>query len=218
MNLAKFINFQVGKPSLLILGAIAALLTPFQPVQAAVIFQDNFDSESLGTKTNANGLTNWTVTDGSIDVIGPGFFDFLPGNGRYLDLDGTTRNAGKITSKTAFSFHPGDVITLEFDLSGNRRGGNDSVTVSLGSLFNQTFTLASSDPFTTYTQTINVTSATNAQLMFNHAGGDNLGLLLDDVSLTVQAVPEPLTILGAGTAIAFGTAFKRKLSKKSKKK
>ncbi|ACB50218.1 hypothetical protein cce_0867 [Crocosphaera subtropica ATCC 51142] len=28
------------------------------------------------------------------------------------------------------------------------------------------------------------------------------------------AVPEPLTILGAGSAIAFGTAFKRKLGKK----
>ncbi|MDJ0844669.1 PEP-CTERM sorting domain-containing protein [Crocosphaera sp.] len=29
----------------------------------------------------------------------------------------------------------------------------------------------------------------------------------------VSAVPEPLTILGAGTAIAFGTGFKRKLGK-----
>ncbi len=29
-----------------------------------------------------------------------------------------------------------------------------------------------------------------------------------------NAVPEPLTILGAGTAVAFGTAFKRKLGKK----
>ena len=36
---------------------------------------------------------------------------------------------------------------------------------------------------------------------------------------TGQTVPEPLTILGAGTAVAFGTSFKRKLAKaKSKKK
>ena len=35
----------------------------------------------------------------------------------------------------------------------------------------------------------------------------------------VEPVPEPLTILGAGTAVAFGTSFKRKLAKaKSKKK
>lgn len=33
----------------------------------------------------------------------------------------------------------------------------------------------------------------------------------------VETVPEPLTILGAGTAIAFGTGFKRKLAKAKKK-
>ena len=33
----------------------------------------------------------------------------------------------------------------------------------------------------------------------------------------VQPVPEPLTILGAGTAIAFGAGFKRKLAKVKKK-
>ena len=32
-----------------------------------------------------------------------------------------------------------------------------------------------------------------------------------------QAVPEPLTILGAGTAIGFGTTFKRKLAQTKKK-
>ncbi len=32
-----------------------------------------------------------------------------------------------------------------------------------------------------------------------------------------EAVPEPLTLLGAGTALGFGTFFKRELSKKQKK-
>ena len=32
-----------------------------------------------------------------------------------------------------------------------------------------------------------------------------------------HAVPEPLTILGAGVAIAFGATFKRKLAKAKKK-
>ena len=32
-----------------------------------------------------------------------------------------------------------------------------------------------------------------------------------------QPVPEPLTILGAGTAIGFGAFFKRKLAKKNQK-
>ena len=36
-------------------------------------------------------------------------------------------------------------------------------------------------------------------------------------SMTIQAVPEPITMLGAGAAIAFGGAFKRKLGKKDGK-
>ncbi|MDJ0729999.1 MAG: PEP-CTERM sorting domain-containing protein [Crocosphaera sp.] len=36
-------------------------------------------------------------------------------------------------------------------------------------------------------------------------------------SMSLEAVPEPLTILGAGAAVAFGGAFKRKLGKKNKK-
>ena len=37
------------------------------------------------------------------------------------------------------------------------------------------------------------------------------------VNTNVAPIPEPLTILGAGTAIAFGTGFKRKLGKAKKK-
>lgn len=36
-------------------------------------------------------------------------------------------------------------------------------------------------------------------------------------NVRTSTIPEPLTILGAGTAIAFGTGFKRKLSKTKKK-
>lgn len=44
------------------------------------------------------------------------------------------------------------------------------------------------------------------------------GLLADAVAEAVpQPVPEPLTILGAGTALGFGSMFKRKLAKTSKK-
>ncbi len=37
------------------------------------------------------------------------------------------------------------------------------------------------------------------------------------VAFAITAVPEPRTIVGAGTAIAFGTGFKRKLAKAKKK-
>ncbi|EAZ91422.1 PEP-CTERM sorting domain-containing protein [Crocosphaera chwakensis] len=41
------------------------------------------------------------------------------------------------------------------------------------------------------------------------------GMTLDNVS--VNAVPEPLTILGAGSAIGFGVSFKRKLANRKNK-
>ena len=47
--------------------------------------------------------------------------------------------------------------------------------------------------------------------------GDGIGL--DDITIGTrqQVVPEPLTILGAGVAVAFGTGFKRKLANANKK-
>ena len=43
---------------------------------------------------------------------------------------------------------------------------------------------------------------------------------IEDKEISITPVPEPLTILGAGTALGFGTLFKRKLntSKKGKEK
>ncbi len=65
---------------------------------------------------------------------------------------------------------------------------------------------------------------TSATLKFPTAPGVVDGIGLDDLTIgtanqvvTNQAVPEPLTILGAGTAVAFGAGFKRKLNKSPKK-
>ena len=46
---------------------------------------------------------------------------------------------------------------------------------------------------------------------------DGSGAISGVVFTEFQAVPEPLTILGAGSAIAFGASFKRKLAKAKKK-
>ncbi len=55
---------------------------------------------------NYAGFANWDVLDGFVDLIGNGFFDLLPGNGLYVDLDGSTGDAGKLISKTTFTLDP----------------------------------------------------------------------------------------------------------------
>src|SRR3569833_300374 len=77
----------------------------------------------------------WTVTSGSVDLIGETptgtSFDFYPGNGGFVDLNGSTEQAGTIQSR--LSFAAGD-YTLAFDLGGNARDSVSKTTViSLGS-------------------------------------------------------------------------------------
>ncbi len=199
----------------LFLGLIS--FSSLQAEASIILLQDNFDSENGGSGAlNYNGFVNWDVTDGTVDLIGNGFFDFFPGNGLYLDMDGSSANAGTLQSKLVFDFNTGDTITLMFDILGQNPGftSDNVMTVSLGSLLSETFDVSNTG---TIIRTIDVTTDITTNLIFDHAGGDFGGLILDNVKLENTPVPEPLTILGAGTAVAFGAGFKRKLAKAKKK-
>jgi len=158
--------------------------TAFAPT--TVLLSDDFDTQNGGSGAgNFSSLTQWNITDGSIDLVGNGWADYLPGNGLYLDLDGETNNASRLESKTSFNFSTGDLITLNFALGGSQRGNTETVTVSLGTLWNETFALPSSQPFTTISRTFSITAASsNNKLIFDQEGGDNVGLFLDAVQLS----------------------------------
>ena len=97
--------------------------------EAVPLFSDNFDSETLAL--NYAGFANWTVSDGTVDLIGnPAFFDLLPGNGRYVDLDGSTSNAGVMTS-SALALTGGVTYDLTFSLAGSQRGDSNTVTYGI---------------------------------------------------------------------------------------
>lgn len=167
---------------------------------AGVIFQDNFDSELAPgvSQTNYTGFANWTVTNGTVDLISdPNIWNLncAGGTGKCVDLDGSSRNAGTLQS-IALTLNPG-TYTLSFDISGNQRGSaDDSMLVTLGGFVNDSFTLSSSDLWQTIVRDFTVTTLTTNNLIFNHDGGDNIGILLDNVSI----VPEPgtLALLGIG--------------------
>lgn len=161
-----------------------------------LLLYDNFNSEHGGTGVlNYNNFLNWDVVDGTVDLIGNGYFDFQPGYGLYVDMDGSTGNAGKLISKTTFSLAP-RLYELCFDLAGNHRNSayeQVTVQVAMGTLFNKSYTLTANAPFTTFTEIFQVNSLTDGKLTFEGYGGDNIGMLLDNVKFSV--IPEPGTLL-----------------------
>lgn len=211
----KSIVFQSLNKIGIALTALAAIgFASTNSVRAAsvtTLLQDNFNQENRRVGLlNYNQFANWNVIKQSVDLIGNGYFDFLPGNGLYVDMDGSTGQAGTIQSKTIFDFQPGDTVDLSFQLAGNQRNNvTDSVTVSLGNLFIETFSLPRSQGFTNFTRSFTVASITKATLDFKAIGGDNFGLLLDNVTLT-KSVPEPGSIMGLLAFGAFGATSLRK--------
>ena len=190
---------------------------------ATVLFTDNFNAENGGTGVlNYYGLSQWNVTSGSVDLIGnshgSNFYDFYPGNGLYLDMDGSTYHAGTIQTKTSFNFLPG-TYTLTFDLGGNHLGApTDSMllTVGLGSLFSKNYSLASGAPYALVTETFTVNTAATGSLIFNHAGVDNMGMILDNVTLSYAPVPEPGTMMLLGIGMLGMAVYgKRRMNKEA---
>jgi hypothetical protein len=190
-----------------------------------VAFTDGFDSENGGlSQLNYNTFANWSVSNGTVDLIRSGGFGIscFGGTGSCVDLDGSTSNAGVLTSSN-IAFSNGDLVEIAFRLSGNQRNASvDQVGVQFDfgqstdvldltksgdfGLFgpsdfvgvtgaNDSLTRAGGDPFGLYHLSFTSLTAGFMNLRFENLGGDNIGAILDAVTVSVgpQAVPEPST-------------------------
>ncbi|MFT3880074.1 MAG: PEP-CTERM sorting domain-containing protein [Gemmatales bacterium] len=193
---------------------------------------------------NFTGFSNWTVTRGSVDLVNlnGGARQYWFGNYQgatpsfsFVDLDGTSRHSGQITS-SALTLAPGN-YSLSFDAAGNlgRRPNSEGLTVRLNGLgITQHYELASSAGFTTKTIDFTVTNPATIDVSFANESddlstlNDDQGPLLANISLNgltagAVAVPEPATlILAGGGAVGLFIAHRfmpkrRKLKKKKKK-
>jgi Protein of unknown function (DUF642) len=197
------INWEQQQMNLLRSLAIALLgtLAFSAQSQAFTVFDDNFNANAVAL----NGTpANWTTVQGSVDLIGPSLFDLLPGNGVYVDMDGSTSAQGTISTTQSFSFQPGVTYTLSYDLAGSQRSnGNNSVDVSIpGVLSVPTQTLADSAGFQTFVQTFTVAAPILAQIVFAAVSSvsDDQGLLLDNVKLTAVPLPAAVWLMLSGIA------------------
>ena len=192
----------------------AALALACGSLGAQTLFFDDFNDEIRGLTRTPTG---WTLLNGTVDIIGSGpsgmLFDAWPGNGYYIDLDGGTNNAGLLASP-ALSFAAGTTYELSFDLAGSGIAPN---TMFYGIDFNSTTAMdvlrsvtLPSVPFTRFSLLFATPVAISGRVVFDHQGGDNNGLLLDNVRVAV-AIPEPGTwgLLLAGLGL-LGFAARRK--------
>ena len=182
------------------------------------LFEDNFDGQSQATNASLNG---WTVSNGTIDVIGaPNFFNLYPGNGNYLDMDGSNLNGGKISTVQTFDILAGVEYFISFSYGKNEQNGNltpeslnfgfDTLTplnlaltaASIGSLVNVTYSF------------ISATGANDVSLFFEDLGGDNQGVILDNVKLSAVPLPAaaPLFLMGLAGLGAMARRRRAKIS------
>ena len=190
--------------------AAAALLLGATTSHAAIEFSDDFDASVSGLNVVP---TSWTVTDGTVDVVGGGFCQ----SGLCVDLDGSTGNAGILSR--SFDLTGGVEYTLSFDISGSKRGGSDDVVVVFGSASRTFEDLAGSAPYATATLAFMPGASGSFAVSFANAGGDNVGALIDNVSITsavAAPIPEPesyaLMVLGLGV---IGAVARRRRSAKA---
>jgi hypothetical protein len=171
--------------------ALAGLTASADVARAGIVLNDNFNAETQGL--NHTGLANWDVTSGAVDLIGTNFFNFYPGNGNYVDLEGTVGLLGTLSSKTSFA---AGSYTLTFSLGGITYdpsagyGSSRVTTIALGD-WSTSISLNWDSGLTSQTFSF---STTGGNLVFqdsNPTFNNNVGNILDNVVLT--AVPEPST-------------------------
>lgn len=214
--------------------SIATATLLFSSVGSAItIFQESFENPP-----NAPGLNvsppRWQLVSGSVDVLDSVLNTTCgaPSGNNCLDIDGSNSAAGLIrsnrqndgTTAGALSLFAGNTYTFSFYASGSGRNylgvdPNNTNTFTwrifdgASTFASGTVTLAYDAAWQQFSANLSGVSGsfTNARIEFDGGpGGDNVGLLIDDILLDCAGstcagtgTPEPATfaLMGAGLAL-----------------
>ena len=176
------------------------------PQPGDVVFRDNFDSIPLGLDVTGT-LGGWTVTSGTVDVIGTPGYDPRPGHGHYIDMQGSSGQPGVLSIE--IPVETSGIYRVDFEWSGNPRGNSGAIEIDTGPGpgTDGTFTILSATADVSFLQSLHDTGLKSNPFVlkfFTPAFVDTLdgrifpdtGLLLDNVEVTfLQAVPEPASFM-----------------------
>ncbi|ACK69019.1 protein of unknown function DUF1555 [Gloeothece citriformis PCC 7424] len=187
--------------------------TPAQPLDFAVPPVTSFNFANIGSG-NPTGTGQFLISyaDGLFSSFNP---NGTVTRGTILDLD----PMGDMTPENFLSF--GDI---RFDLMSinpgittpNSDGSGVNISFAVEGIFRDTVAGTSYRGYGTFGAEITfpIAGASNLNQFYTRLQQSGRQFTVQSWSANLVAVPEPLTMLGVGTALGFGAIFKRKLSKK----
>jgi hypothetical protein len=202
---------------------------------ATLPFTENFDAAAATEVLNWAGNAKWTVTNGTVDLINntnPWGIKCAGDAGKCVDLDGSTSDAGVLTTLNSDTIQliKDQKYELSVEISGSQRfyanpnppAVNDPNTAQFGlrttgdaNLFSLNVgPLAWNAPFIVYTLAFTADQTIAAKIFFASILGqdDNVGLIIDNISLKAVPLPAAAWLLLSGLAGVAALARRRRLA------
>ena len=203
----------------LLIFAAVFLLGTAETGSAYTWFSDDFNSYNSGNNS-LNFYFNdpdqrWSVTSGTIDLIGNGSDDIITGHGLYIDINSSSGITSRGTNLSDGYY------MLSFDLAGNGQESSSAqltVMIETYDLFTESYPVDYDSQFQTFTKFFKIEddddNYPSVTINFLTADGANSGILLDNVMLeSVSPVPLPGAIWLLGSGIIAVIGYRKKFKK-----